>query len=244
MKTKPTSPRILTCAVALICLLAGVSPGIAEAIVAPAKAGPGVSLSVSITAPAPKLSLEETLFVAAMAAYFDMDVALIANLYWPARSVNIAIAATSARITVSEPAVLLSAIYVSKYYDEDPLTVINLKKRGHGWREIAQLRGKGKRAKIKKNDRDFERDGFVMFVSSYYAVSPARVERWLSMGMSEPEIALCLNLAVRAKADPNVVVGERRKGTSWEALGARYKIPGGDLARPAKPAKKFGNTLP
>jgi len=41
-----------------------------------------------------------------------------------------------------------------------------------------------------------------------------------------------------------VVISERRKGTSWEAIGAKYKIPKGDLAKLVKPVKKFGKTLP
>ncbi|MEW5866803.1 MAG: hypothetical protein AB1774_08105 [Bacillota bacterium] len=244
MKRKSTFPWTLTCAVALIGLLMGAGPGIAEAVAGPGKAGPNVSVNVSITVPAPELSLEETLFIGAMAAFFDMDVAFVTNLYCPASSLNIAITPTTPRITVSEPRILLSAIYVSKYYDADPLIVIDMKKKGHGWGEIAQQRGKGNKAKIKKNDRDFERDSFVMFVASYYAVPPAQIRKWLSMGMSEPEITFCLNLAVRAKVNPSVVISERRKGTSWEAIGAKYKIPKGDLAKLVKPVKKFGKTLP
>ncbi len=62
--------------------------------------------------------------------------------------------------------------------------------------------------------------------------------------MSETEIMFALNLAARAKVNPNAMINEWRKGESWEAIGRKYKVPVDDLARPVAPIKKFDNLLP
>jgi hypothetical protein len=242
-------------AVALICVftfidsLAVPAFGIAEALTPGTKApeiktSPGVSVDVSITAPAPKLSLEETLLVGAVASFFGMDVKVVANLYSPPSSPTVTVEATIPRTTVSEPRVLLSAVYMSQYYEEDPVTVIDMKNKGQDWDDIAEQKGKGKKAKPKKKGSNFENDSFIAFVTSYYDVPPAQVEKWLSLGMTETEILFALNLASRANANVNAIINEWRKGESWEAIGRKYKISMDDLAKPVAPRKKFNYVLP
>lgn len=223
--------------------------GIAEAVTPGTKApeteaSSGVSVDLSITVPVPKLSLEETLLVGAMAAFFGMDVQVVANLYSPLSSPIVTVEATTPRSTVSEPKVFLSAIYMSQYYEEDPVTVIDMKNKGHDWDEIAEQKGKGKKSKPKKKGSNFENDSFIVFVTSYYHVPPAQVEKWQSLGMSETEIIFSLNLAARAKVNANAIINEWRKGESWEAIGRKYKIPMDDLAKPVAPRKKFDYVLP
>ena len=141
--------RKLLFAVALICMFTFIGSlhapafGIAEALTPgtktpETKTSSGVSVDVSITVPAPKLSLEETLLVGAMASFFGMDVQVVANLYSPPSSPTVTVEATLPRTTVSEPKVLLSAVYMSRYYEEDPVTVIDMKNKGQDWDEIAE----------------------------------------------------------------------------------------------------------
>lgn len=249
MKKKLLFAWTLMLSVSLISSFTGSVSGVAEAL-APGmktpetKTGPDVSVDVSITVPAPKLSLEETLLIGAAAAFFGMDVNVVANLYSPPAAPTVTVEATTPRSTVSEPRVLLSAIYMSQYYDEDPVTVIDMKNKGFDWDEIAEQKGKGKKNKAKKKGPDFENDSFVTFVTSYYDFPPAQVRKWLSLGMSESEIMFALNLAARAKVNPNAIINEWRKGVGWEAIGAKYKIPMNDLAKPVVPLKKFDNILP
>jgi hypothetical protein len=221
--------------------------GVAEALAPATKTSPDVSVDVSITVPAPDLSLEETLLIGAAAAFFGMDVKVVANLYSPPTPPAVTVEVATPKITVSEPKALISAIYMSKYYDEDPLIVIDMRRKGHGWDEIADEKAKGKKNKNKnkiKKGSDFEDDSFVAFVTSYYDFPPAQVRKWLSLGMSETEIMFALNLAARAKVNPNAMINEWRKGESWEAIGRKYKVPVDDLARPVAPIKKFDNLLP
>ncbi len=249
MRRKLLFGAALICMFTIVGSLAESNIGIAEALTPgtkgpETKTSPGVSADVSITVPAPKLSLEETLLVGAMASFFGMDVQVVANLYSPLSSSTVTVEATTPRATVSEPKVLLSAIYMSKYYEEDPVTVIDMKNKGHNWDEIAEQKGKGKKVKPKKKGSSFENDSFIAFVTSYYDVPPAQVEKWLSLKMSESEILFALNLASRANANVNAIINEWRKGESWEAIGAKYKIPMDDLAKPVAPRKKFDYVLP
>jgi hypothetical protein len=245
MKKKLLFLWALICVASLVGSLAGPAVGISEAVSPGTKGSPDVSVDVSITVPAPNLSLEETLFVGAMAAFFGMDVNIIANLYYPSSSPRVTVEAKTPGITVSEPGTLLSAIYMSHYYDEDPMIVIDMRKKGQGWDEIADQKAKGKKNKNKiKKGSDFENDSFIAFVTSYYDFPPAQVRKWLSLGMSETEIMFALNLAARAKVNPNAIINEWRKAVSWEAIGRKYKIPMDDLAKPVVPIKKFDNALP
>ena len=166
--------------------------------------------------------------------------------YAPPSSPTVEVEIKTPQITVSEPKTLLSAVYMSQYYDEDPLTIVDMKNKGYDWDEIAEQKGKGKdkKNKNKKKDSDFENDSFVQFVTSYYDFPPAQVRKWLSLGMSESEIMFALNLAARAKVNPNAMINEWRKGESWEAIGAKYKVPVDDLAKPVVPIKKFDHVLP
>ncbi|HXL03360.1 MAG: hypothetical protein GX872_01600 [Firmicutes bacterium] len=245
MKRKSLLLWALVCAVSLISSFAGPASGIAEALSRGTKVNPDVSVDVSISVPVPNLSLEETLFIGAAAAFFGMDVNIVANLYLPASSRTVTVEATTPHVAVSEPKALISAIYMSEYYDEDPLNIIGMRENGHGWDEISDRKAKGKKNKNKiKKGSDFETDSFVAFVTSYYDFPPAQVRKWLSLGMSETEIMFALNLAARAKVNPNAMINEWRKGESWEAIGAKYKISVDDLAKPVVPVKKFDNALP
>ena len=205
MKKKFLLLCALVCAASLVGSFPGLALGVGGAVSPGTQASSDVSVDVSITVPAPNLSLEETLFVGAMAAFFGMDVNIVANLYCPPSSPSITVEATTPRVAASEPKALLSAVYVSEYYDEDPATVVEMKRQGYDWDEIAEQKGKGKKAKtkIKKKGSDFENDSFVVFVTSYYDVPPAQVRKWLSLGMSETEIMFSLNLAARAKVNAN-----------------------------------------
>lgn len=249
MRKKSVFGVVLICMFTFIGSLQAPTFGIAEALTPgtttpETKTSPGVSVDVSITVPAPKLSLEETLLVGAVASFFGMDVQVVANLYLPPSSPTVTVEATTPRTTVSEPKVLLSAVYMSQYYEEDPVTVIDMRNKGQDWDEIAEQKAKGKKVKSKKKGSGFENDSFIAFVTSYYDVPPAQVQKWLSVGMSETEILFALNLASRANANVNAIINEWRKGESWEAIGAKYKIPMDDLAKPVAPRKRFDYVLP
>ncbi len=244
MKKKLVCFLTLLCAVSLVVSFVGSAIGVVEALSPGTKESSDVSVDVSITVPAPKLGLEETLFVGAVAAFFGMDVSVVANLYAPPASPTVEVEIKTPQITVSEPKILLSAVYMSQYYDEDPLTIVDMKNKGYDWDEISEQKGKGKKNKNKKKNLNFEDDSFVAFVTSYYDYPPAQVRKWLSLGMSETEIMFALNLAARAKVNPNAMINEWRKGQTWEAIGAKYKVPVNDLTKPVVPIKKFDHVLP
>lgn len=209
-----------------------------------AEASSNISLQISITAPLKGYSLEDALFLSAMAAYFGMDVHILAQYYYPGPSGIIV--RPSQDVVVMSSVSLLSVVYVSNYYDMQPSSVIVMRRKGHGWGAIAHSKGikvngkgKAKGLYIPPNDADFERTTYVSFVSSYYGVPEKQVTIWLSSGIPAPELTFCLNLAARARVSPSTIIKQRRAGASWETIANRYRISKHDLSKPVPPKKRF-----
>ncbi|NPV81649.1 MAG: hypothetical protein HPY52_15535 [Firmicutes bacterium] len=224
--------------------IGGIGLSRASAWVETAEASSNISLQISITAPLKGYSLEDALFLSAMAAYFGMDVHILAQYYYPGPSGIIV--RPSQDVVVMSPVSLLSVVYVSNYYDMQPSSVIVMRRKGHGWGAIAHSKGikvngkgKAKGLYIPPNDADFERTTYVSFVSSYYGVPEKQVTIWLSSGIPAPELTFCLNLAARARVSPSTIIKQRRAGASWETIANRYRISKHDLSKPVPPKKRF-----
>lgn len=195
------------------------------------------SVSVSVSFTKKDADLGDALLLGAAALFFGMD----SDVSLQYRSQT-----GSATSTVS-------LFYVAAESQSVPDVIVAERKRGNAWGALAKgkkippgLVGKWKSGKdpFALSDRDFETGLNVRFLTTYYAVPEDSVVIWLNRGISVPDLALCLNLATRARVAPDVIVSARLKGNSWTQLSTRYKVSLELIGQPVAPKAKHAKKVP
>ncbi|HHW08731.1 MAG TPA: hypothetical protein GXX29_02010 [Firmicutes bacterium] len=179
----------------------------------------------------------EALLMAAASLFFDID----NNL------------AMRYRNDIGSSRAAISLFYIAAEAQVLPDELVLEKKTGkvRGWGALAKgkippgLTSKWKKGDLYSlDDEDFEISLNINFLAAYYAVPEDQVITWLRSGLSLTDIALCLNIAARANANPVSVVAARQKGQNWSQLCSQYKVPYEQLTQPVPPKKKHDKKVP
>lgn len=256
-----------------LCLALGVSLGLG--LTQTAAAATSVSLNVASNDPD---GVAKVLLGGAMAAFFGMDPQVNVGItaqssgggikITPNAQVSIPIAnqpasqpAQQVIVRPVDPFEQLPVWYVSGYYNVEPARIIELRRQGRHWTEVAEYyrlpedlrgrwvivqdqrgrgrgRGRERRVFVPYTDDEFERIVRIRFVEEYYGVPRTTVTIWLNQGLSMNDIFITVNLAGRAHVRPEQVVEYRRRGYSWDKICSRYGVPYSALSQPITPTKK------
>lgn len=228
--------------------------------VLPASAGTNVSVTVSTNDPNAMAGL---LIGGLMASFFSaqsggQSVPAPAPVPVPSTQTKVIFEARP-QPRPADPWSDLPAWYVASYADVPVERIVELRRSGRSWVQIAEryrlpeefrgrtviitespagkfkYKNKGKRDHrtfVVYDDREFERFIFVRFLEEYYAVPRATVVVWLDRGLSIHDIFLSVNLATRVRTRPDVIIRYRLSGEPWERIARRYRVAVVDLGRP------------
>lgn len=147
--------------------------------------------------------------------------------------------------------------YVASWADVPVERIVELRRQGRRWVEIVEYcrlpqefrgrtviitgnpagkvkvkAGKGRPVFIAYTDQEFERFIFVRFLEDYYAVPRATIVVWLDRGLSLQDVFLSVNLATRARVQPDVIIRYRLSGEPWDRIARRYRVEVVELGRP------------